>query len=140
MLKYFSNHTAAEMTIRYKVSRKTLYKWKNRYDGTLGSLKDTSRKPHNSPKSKTSDEINIVKRIWSKDKDGDKLVMWHNARKKGYERCYQTFLRTIRRFGGVKPRKKPKKPNPIKWRSIRGRRFSSVEVSRTAKNIINTRR
>jgi len=83
MLKYFSSHTAAETSIRYKVSSKTLYKWKKRYDGTLESLKDTSRKPHNSPKSQTADEIDLVRRIWNKDKGGDKLVMLHNARKNG---------------------------------------------------------
>ena len=32
--------------IRYKVSRKTVYKWRKRYDGTLESLKDRSRAPH----------------------------------------------------------------------------------------------
>ena len=33
-------------TIRYKVSRKTVYKWRKRYDGTLESLKDRSHAPH----------------------------------------------------------------------------------------------
>jgi transposase InsO family protein len=37
--------------------------------------------------------------------------MWHSARQKGYKRCYQTFLRTIRKFEkDVKPRKKPQEP------------------------------
>jgi len=114
MLKYFfKNGSATETAIRFKVSRKTVYKWLNRYDGTLESLKDRSHKPHNSPKSQTEDEVNLVKRIWCRDKGGDKLVMWHNTRNKGYKRCYQTFLRTIRKLsGGVKPRKKSKKPQP----------------------------
>lgn len=62
MLKYFGNHTATETTIRYNVSRKTLYKRANRYDGTLESLKDMSRKPHNSPNGQTADELNLVKK------------------------------------------------------------------------------
>ncbi|MDF2686584.1 MAG: hypothetical protein K0S55_1766 [Clostridia bacterium] len=33
--------------------------------------------------------------------------MWYNACQKSYKRCYQTFLRTIHRFEGVKkPEKK----------------------------------
>jgi transposase-like protein len=113
MLKYFQKHTAEETAIRYKVSRKTVYKWKNRYDGELESLKDKSRKPHNSPKSQTDDEIMLVKRIWGKDKDGDRLVMWYNAGQKGYKRCYQTFLRTVRKLQGkIKSHKKPTKPKP----------------------------
>jgi len=113
MLKYLSKHGGTKTAIRYKTSRKTVYKWKNRYDGTLESLKDQSKKPHNSPNGQTADEIKLVKRIWSRDKAGDRLVMWHNARQKGYERCYQTFLRTVRKLQGeVKPRKKPQKPKP----------------------------
>jgi transposase-like protein len=111
MLKYFYKHGGTKTAIRYKVSRKTVYKWVNRYDGTLESLKDRSKKPLNSPNGQTDDEIKLVKRIWSKDKGGDRLVMWHNAREKGYKRCYQTFLRTVRKLQGkVKSRKKTPKP------------------------------
>jgi transposase-like protein len=113
MLKYFYKHGGTKTAIRYKVSRKSVYKWANRYDGTLESLKDRSRKPHNSPNGQTDDEIKLVKRIWSRDKGGDRLVMWHNARQKGYKRCYQTFLRTVRKLQlKIKPRKKPQKPKP----------------------------
>ena len=113
MLKYFKNHNATETALRFKVSRKTLYKWAKRYDGTLESLKDQSRRPRNSPKEQTESEKMLIKRVWSKDKGGDKLVMWHKACKKGYKRCYQTFLRTILKFDdNVKPRKKPQKPKP----------------------------
>jgi len=113
MLKYFFKHGGTKTAIRYKTSRKTVYKWVNRYDGTLESLKDRSQKPRNSPNGQTDEEIKQVKRVWSKDKSGDKLVMWHNARQKGYRRCYQTFLRTVRKFGGdIKSRKKPQKPKP----------------------------
>jgi len=41
----------------------------------------------------------------------------------GYERCYQTFLRTIRRFGGVKPRKKPKNPKPYQRAEYPGQKI-----------------
>ena len=38
-LKYFLKHkNATETAIRYKISRKTLYKWLKRYDGTWQSL------------------------------------------------------------------------------------------------------
>jgi len=113
MMKYFAKHGGTKTAIRYRVSRKTVYKWSSRYDGTLESLKDESRRPNNSPKGQTEREINLVKRIWCKDKNGDKLVMWHNACKKGYERCYQTFLRTVRKFAdSTKKKKKPQKPKP----------------------------
>ena len=110
MIKYFFNHGATKTAIRYHTSRKTLYKWARRYDGTVESLKDRSRKPHDSPKSQTPEEVKLVKNSWVKDKGNDKLVMWYNACQKGYVRCYQTFLRTIRKLGGkTKTNKRPKK-------------------------------
>ena len=45
MLEYLEKHRVIETAIRYKVSRKTVWKWKKRYDGTLESLKDRSRRP-----------------------------------------------------------------------------------------------
>lgn len=57
MIKYLKKHTVTETAIRFRVSRKTVYKWLKRYDGTLKSLEDRSHKPHNSPKAHTELEI-----------------------------------------------------------------------------------
>ena len=46
ILKWAEKKSVTAAAIRYKVSRKTVYKWKKRYDGTLESLKDRSRAPH----------------------------------------------------------------------------------------------
>ena len=64
MLKYSEKHSVTETAIRYRVSRKTVYKWKNRYDGTLDSLKERSRRPHHSPKGQTDAELAMVKNSW----------------------------------------------------------------------------
>ena len=47
MVKYAANHSITETAIRYNVSRKTVYKWLNRYDGTADSLVDHSHRPFN---------------------------------------------------------------------------------------------
>ena len=124
MVKYSMNHGATKAAIRYKTSRKAVYKWVNRYDGTVESLKDRSRKPRNSPKSQTADEIKLVKNSWVRDKGEDKLVMWYNSGKKGYKRCYQTFLRTIRKLeGDRKPHKQKKKPQEYKRAEYPGQKI-----------------
>ena len=46
ILKWAEKKSVTAAAIRYKVSRKTVYKWRKRYDGTLESLKDRSRAPH----------------------------------------------------------------------------------------------
>ena len=45
ILKWAEKKSVTAAAIRYKVSRKTVYKWRKRYDGTLESLKDRSRAP-----------------------------------------------------------------------------------------------
>jgi transposase-like protein len=113
MVKYYLKHGATKASKQYRISRQKVHKWVNRYDGTPESLLDQSRKPHNSPKSQTVSEVKMVKNIWQRDKGDDKLVMWYKICQRGYSRCYQTFLRTVRKLEiDAKPRKKTKKPKP----------------------------
>ncbi len=41
--------------------KRTIYRWRNRYDGTLESLKDKSRRPHSHPNQHTEEEIKLIK-------------------------------------------------------------------------------
>ena len=68
MVKYAANHSITETAIRYGVSRKTVYKWIKRYDGTTDSLVDHSHKPLNSPKKHTDKEIKQIKKRLKKHK------------------------------------------------------------------------
>ena len=64
IIKYLESHTVTETAIRFRVSRKTVYKRLHRYDGTLESLEDRSHRPHSSPRAHTKEEIkNIMKCI-----------------------------------------------------------------------------
>ena len=47
IVKYAQKHSVTETAIRYKVSRKTVYKWLSGYDGTASSLEDRSHRPKN---------------------------------------------------------------------------------------------
>ena len=38
MVKYAQKHSITETALRYKISRKTVYKWIKRYNGTVASL------------------------------------------------------------------------------------------------------
>jgi transposase len=47
-----------DICIRYKISRKSYYKWKNRYlENGINGLQDRSRKPHNIQSKKVTNEI-----------------------------------------------------------------------------------
>ena len=114
MLNYFKKHGATETSLRYKVSRKTIYKWANRYDGTIESLKDKSHKPHTSPKAHTIAEIAMVKRALKKVKWLDLLLAYQRLSSRGYSRSYGGFRRIAQKLRALKPKKSiaKKKPKP----------------------------
>lgn len=107
VIKYAQRHGATAAALRNRISRKTVYKWMQRYDGTVESLKDRPRTPHRSPKAQTPGEIKLVKR-YAKKHPGDWLLGYEKARRYGYLRSYACFKRTAQKLRGapVKPRKK----------------------------------
>ena len=106
VLSYAETHGVTAAANRYHLSRKTVHKWRNRYDGTLDSLKDRSRRPHRSPRQQSEEEIRLVQRLARKYR-GDRLLGYEMARNKGYSRSYGCFKRTAARLEGtaVKERK-----------------------------------
>ena len=49
VIKYSYKHGVTAASIVYKLHRKTIYRWREKYDGTLKSLANKSRRPHRSP-------------------------------------------------------------------------------------------
>lgn len=115
IVKYAQKHSVTETAIRYKVSRKTVYKWISRYDGTLASLEDRSHRPKSSPRSHTEDELRKIRRRLKKYKWTDLILAYQElVEKDGYTRSYGSFKRTASRLRGLKPAKKKKKKRELK--------------------------
>lgn len=115
MLMYFeSGHSATETALRYHVSRKTVYKWYKRWDGTWKSLVDRSHRPHRSPRAHTEEEIRLIRRLAKKHRWRDILLAYQEAVEKGYSRSYGGFKRMVRKLfeekGNKKRRKRKNKP------------------------------
>ena len=108
------DHTVTETAIRYHLSRKTVHKWRNRWDGTTKSLEDRSRRPRRSPRKQTEVEIRLVKRLAKKHKWQDHILAYQDARERGYTRCFGCFTKTIRKLLEQKPKrvKKQRKNKP----------------------------
>ena len=49
LIKYAEKYGVTKAAIKHNVSRQYVYRWKNRYDGTLQSLADQSHRPHSHP-------------------------------------------------------------------------------------------
>lgn len=108
VMKWAEKHGVTSAANRYKISRKTVHKWKKRYDGSIESLKDQSRRPHHMPRKQTEVEIQMVKR-YAKKYPKDLLLGYEKATAKGYMRSYGCFKRTASRY--VKPGKQQIRKN-----------------------------
>ena len=92
IVKYAQKHSVTETAIRYKVSRKTVYKWLSRYDGTASSLEDRSHRPKTSPRSHTEQELRQIRRRLKKYKWSDLLLAYQELVEiDGYTRSYGGF-------------------------------------------------
>lgn len=114
VIRYSEKNGVTEASIRHRVSRNTIYRWKAKYDGHWKSLRDKSHRPHSHPNQHTQEEIDLIIRHWRRNPD-DKIVLWDTIRKKGYTRRYNSMVRVIRRLGLDTPEKRTTyKPKPYK--------------------------
>jgi transposase len=104
-----SGHTVTETANRYHLSRKTVYKWQKRWDGTPKSLEDQSRRPKNSPRKQTEAEIKLVKRVAKKYQWRDLILAYQKGVERGYSRSFGCFTRTVRKLREEKPKHVKKK-------------------------------
>lgn len=110
VLEYQRNgHSVTDTANRYHLSRKTVHKWRNRWDGTRESLEDRSRRPTNSPRKQSEAEIKLVKREAKKHKWRDIILAYQDARERGYSRSFGCFSKTVREMQEQKPGKVRKK-------------------------------
>lgn len=98
VIKYSLKNGVTKASIRYKVSRNSIYRWMKRYDGTWQSLKDRSHRPKSHPKQHTKQEHDLIMRYYHRNKD-DKIVLWMKILKEGYTRSYAVMCQYIRRKG-----------------------------------------
>lgn len=125
MVKYAQNHSISDTAIRYRVSRKTVHKWINRYDGSVDSLADRSHRPHNSPRKHTEDELRKVRRRLKKHKWTDLIRAYQELiEKDGYTRSYGGFKRVAGQLKALKAKKKKtkKRPKPYKRAAYPGQK------------------
>lgn len=111
-VKYSYKNTVERAAIRYKVSERSIYRWRRQYDGTLDSLKEKSHRPKHCNNEQTPEEYAMIKKYYSYYHD--KMMLWDRLREKGYKRCYQSMIRAIKRMGldKTKSKRTARKPKP----------------------------
>ncbi len=111
IVEFSLKHGVSSASVRYNVSRPTIYKWRERYDGHPGSLKDESRKPHHHPNQHTEDELKLIKRIRRRNPHVGLVVLWVKLRQRGYTRTISGLYKVLNKIGDE--REKPANPKYV---------------------------
>ena len=120
VVEYSYRHGVTKAAIKFKMYRKTIYRWRERYDGTAKSLKDKSRRPHSHPKQHTEKEIKMIKDYKAKNKETGLVVLWIKLQRKGYTRSITSLYRVMQR---TPSKKKQYEPKPYQQMTYPGERI-----------------
>ena len=58
LIQYAEKYGVTKASVKYKTNRQYIYRWKRRYDGSIGSLRGLSRGPHHHPNQHTPEKPN----------------------------------------------------------------------------------
>lgn len=113
VIKFSYKYGVTKAAIKYGECRRTIYRWRKRYDGTLESLKDKSRRPHSHPNQHTAKEIELIRNYKRNNKKTGLVVLWVKLREAGYTRTIQGLYHVMQRIGIYEkaPSKKKAKKN-----------------------------
>jgi transposase InsO family protein len=108
LIKYSQKFGVTKAAVKFKTNRQYIYRWLNRYDGTLESLGYKSRRPHGHPNQHTSAEIKLISDMRKRNPHEGLIVFWVKLRQRGYTRSVPGLYRFLRKSSlmAVKP------PNP----------------------------
>lgn len=116
VVKFSKKYGVAKEAYKFGECKRTIYRWRNRYDGTLESLKDKSRRLHSHPNQHTEEEIKLIKNYKRNNKDTGLVVLWIKLRKAGYTRTIQGLYHAMQRIGIYeKTPSKKKESEPNEW-------------------------
>lgn len=108
VVKFSFSYGVSAASARYNVSRPTIYSWRKRYDGTLESLKDFSRRPKHHPRQHTEAELTMIQHMRRRNPNDGLVVFWVKLRKRGYTRSISGLCKVLHRIKGDRV----KLPNP----------------------------
>jgi len=126
VVKFSFKYGVSKTSRRFNEHRKTIYRWRKRYDGTLKSLEDKSRRPIHHPNEHTKEEIELIKRYKANNKKTGLVVLWVKLRKVGYKRSVTGLYVAMKRIGiyeKTPSKKKEYVPKPYEEMEYPGQRI-----------------
>ncbi len=99
VVKYSYKYGVKKASIQFNEWAKTIYRWRERYDGSVESLKDKSRRPHSHPNQHTDEEIELIRNYKRNNKETGLVVLWVKLRGAGYTRTVQGLYHVLQWLG-----------------------------------------
>ncbi len=103
----------------YRVTRQSVHRWMARYDGSVESLLDRSKRPHHHPNEHKPDEVRRVLRVQGQNKELGLVCLWvHLRQHHDYSRSVSALYRLLRKKGVMDPPKRRPRPKPKPYEPI----------------------
>ena len=116
VIKFSFKYGVKEAAKKFNEWPKTIYRWIERYDGSIESLADKSRRPLSHPNQHTEAEIKLIKDFKRNNKETGLVVLWVKLRAAGYSRTIQGLYHVMQRLGIYeKAPSKKKQVQPKEW-------------------------
>jgi len=124
LIKYAEKYGVSKAAAKYKTNRQYVYRWKRRYDGSIESLRELSRKPHHHPKQHTEAETTLIMNMRRRNPDAGLVVFWVKLKQRGYSRSIPGLYRFLRKRGimAVHPQNPKYIPKPYEKMTYPGQR------------------
>ncbi|QAT42786.1 DDE-type integrase/transposase/recombinase [Aminipila luticellarii] len=110
LIKYAQRFGVTKAAIRYHHNRQYIYRWLRRYDGSIESLRELSRKPHSHKNQHTANELKLIHDMRRRNPNAGLVVFWVKLRQRGYSRSITGLYRVL-----IKQSLIPKKPQNPKY-------------------------
>lgn len=91
LIKCADKFGVTKAAIKYKTHRQYIYRWRRRFDGSIESLRDRSRRPHHHPNQHTPEEIKLITDMHRCNPDAGLVVFWVKLMQRGYSRSILVF-------------------------------------------------
>lgn len=99
LIRYANKFGVTKAAIKYKTNRQYIYRWKRRYDGSIESLRELSRRPHHHLNQHTPEEMRLIMDMRRRNPDAGLVVFWVKLMQRSYSRSIPGLYRFLRKQG-----------------------------------------
>ncbi len=117
LMCYAKKYGVARASRKYNRARSFIYFWLSRYDGTIESLAEHSKRPLSHPNQHTEEELKLIRDMRRRNPTIGLLDLWCRLRDRGYTRCPESLYRVLKRSGSL-PEKPAKAYTPKPYRQM----------------------